>query len=70
MQSQEPVLTVEGIRDRGRLLSLNLKDKYADGHFTGSMGIPHVRQLRADFFQKRLHKQREHEENWFVCMYI
>ncbi|XP_064390613.1 uncharacterized protein LOC135338422 isoform X2 [Halichondria panicea] len=62
--SDVAVTTIDDIKSVGRLLTLALKDKYSDSHFTGAMSIPHVRQMRQEFLQKRLHKAREHEETW------
>ena len=64
IQSDVAVTTIDDIKSVGRLLPLALKDKYSDSHFTGAMSIPHVRQMRQEFLQKRLHKAREHEETW------
>ena len=61
------VTTIDDIKNTGRLLPLALMDKYSDDHFVGAMTVPHVRQMRQEFLQKRLHKTREHEQTWCVC---
>ncbi len=67
IQSDVAVTTIDDIKNTGRLLPLALMDKYSDTHFIGAMTVPHVRQMRQEFLQKRLHKAREHEQTWCVC---